>query len=409
VLAAQGPGKLKVALRPIRHPSIAKKVFEIHPSGGLMVSSGLSASPQFSRRDFLARTSQWSALLAAHQLFPLPALAESLARDSRVAQTAVVDKGFASIRKVGEGLYATISDTSKGLQTMCNGGFLIGKDAALLLEGFVSPAGASFQHETLRTLSQGPIMGALDTHYHFDHTTGNSFYGANGISLWGHAGVSKRIFDSYGAMQGVDKAAFLAPLEARVKIAKTDAARKHAAELAATMGNIFGVANSSILAFPNRPLDPTKLPVKLDLGGLTALVETYPGHSGTDLIVRVPEQNVVYTGDLLFNHMYPVTFDEQATVSGWRSTLKIFLSYDKDTIFIPGHGQIGGRDAVQLFVGLFDDVAAQAEKMYKSGVPAEDAADQYVVPEQFKDVAIFAWNLSIAPTILKLYKEWGAK
>ena len=107
--------------------------------------------------------------------------------------------------------------------------------------------------------------------------------------------------------------------------------------------------------------------------------------------------------------MYPVTFDEQATVSGWRTTLKTFLSWDKDTIFVPGHGQIAGRDGVQLSADLFDDIAAQAEKMYKSGVPAEDAADQYVVPDKFKDVAIFAWHLSIGPTIHKLYKEWGAK
>jgi glyoxylase-like metal-dependent hydrolase (beta-lactamase superfamily II) len=374
-----------------------------------MVSFRLPDARQFSRRDFLGRTTQWAALLAAYQFVPLPALAQSLARDSRVAQTPLVDQGFASVRKVGQGLYATISDPSKGFQTLCNGGFLIGKDASLLLEGFGSPAGASFQYETLRTLSQGPIMGALDTHYHYDHTSGNSFYGANGIGLWGHAGVSKRIFDSYAALQGVDKATFLAPLEARVKNAKTDAARKHAAELATNMGNIFAVANSSVLAIPNRPLDPAKLPVKLDLGGLTALVETHPGHSGTDLIVRALEQNVVYTGDLLFNHLYPVTFDEQATISGWRSTLKTFLSYDKDTIFIPGHGQIGGRDAVQLSADLFDDLAAQAEKMYKSGVPAEDAADQYVVPDTYKDVTIFAWSLSIGPTIQKLYKEWGAK
>ena len=226
-----------------------------------MVSSTLPAARQFSRRDFLGRSTQWTALLAAYQFLPLPALAESLARDPRVAQAPVVDKGFASVRKVGRGLYATISDPSKGFQTLCNGGFLIGKDASLLLEGFVSPAGASFQYETLRTLSQGPIMGALDTHYHYDHTLGNSFYGANGIALWGHAGVSKRIFDSYGPLQGVDKATFLAPLETRVKNAKTEAARKHSAELVTTMGNIFAAANSSVLAFPNRPLDPGKLPV----------------------------------------------------------------------------------------------------------------------------------------------------
>lgn len=374
-----------------------------------MISPSPSPASLSTRRDFLSRASQWGALIAAHRVLPLRTLAESLVGDSRISQTPVVDKGFASVRKIGDGLYATISDTSKGLQTMCNGGFLFGKDAALLVEGFVSPAGAAFQHETLRSLSQAPLMGGLDTHYHFDHSTGNSFYGANGIALWAHAATAKRIFETYAAMQGVDKSAIIGPLEAKAKDAKTELARKHAAEFAVTRGNIFNVTNAMVLALPNRPLDPAKLPVKLDLGGLAALIETYPGHSGTDIIVRVPDQNVVYAGDLLFNHMYPVTFDDQATLSGWRSTLKTFLSWGKDTIFVPGHGQICGPEGVQLSLDLFEDIEMQAAKLHKSGVPAEEAADQYVVPEKFKTVAIFAWNLSIGPTVTKLYKEWGAK
>jgi glyoxylase-like metal-dependent hydrolase (beta-lactamase superfamily II) len=374
-----------------------------------MQGNSLSSEPSYSRRSFLGRVSQWSALFAAYPLSPLPELAAALAGDSRIARAPLVDKGFAAVRKVGDGLYATISDTSKGLQTMCNGGFLAGKDAALLVEGFVSPAGAAFQHETLRSVSKTPVMGAIDTHYHFDHSTGNSYYGANGIALWAHAHTSRRIFENYAAMQGVDKSVIIGPIEAQAKNAKTEVARKHAEQYAATLGNIFGVANATVLALPNRPLDPAKLPINLDLGGLTAVVETYPGHSGTDVIVRVPAQNVVYTGDLLFNNMYPVTFDEQASVSGWRSTLKTFLSWDKDTIFIPGHGQICGPEGVQLSLDLFDDIAAQAEKLHKSGVPAEEAADQYVVPQKFKNVAIFAWSLCIGPTITKLYKEWGAK
>jgi hypothetical protein len=50
-------------------------------------------------------------------------------------------------------------------------------------------------------------------------------------------------------------------------------------------------------------------------------------------------------------------------------------------------------------------------KPKKSLSPAcqPESADQYLVPDKFKDVAIFAWHLSIGPTILKLYKEWGAK
>ena len=363
---------------------------------------------QSSRRSFLIEAARGSTLLAAYPLTSVPLLAESLTGDTRVAGTLVADKGFAAVRKVGDGLYATISDTSKGLQAMCNGGFLVGKDSALLVEGFGSPAGAVFQYETLRSISKGPVLAALDTHYHFDHSMGNSFYGANGISLWAHASAAERIMAAYGSLQGQDRAAVIGPLEARAQSAKTEVARKHRAEYAATVGNIFNLVNSSVLALPNRPLDPAKLPLSLDLGGLTAVVETHPGHSGTDLIVRVPAQNVVYAGDLLFNRMYPVAFDDQATVSGWRSTLRTFLNYDKDTIFIPGHGQLCGREGAQLSADLFDDIAAQAEKWYQSGVPAEDAKDQYVVPERFKGVAIFAWDFSIGPTINKLYKEWGA-
>lgn len=374
-----------------------------------MQASGLSKGTNYTRRTFLTRASQWSALVAAYPLIPLPDLAESLVVDSRVAQTPVVDKGFASVRKVGDGLYATISDTSKGLQTMCNGGFLYGKDAALLIEGFVSPAGAAFQHETMRTLSKAPIMGAIETHYHFDHSLGNAYYGANGISLWAHAATAQRLWETYAAMQRLDRSVVIGPLEAKAKAAKTEAAQQHATQYAATIGNIFNTTINTVIAVPNRPLDPAKLPVKLDLGGVVAQVETYPGHSGTDIIVRVPEQNVVYTGDLLFNNMYPVAFDEQATVAGWRSTLKTFLSWGKDTIFVPGHGQICGPEGVQLSLDLFDDIEAQAQKFHKAGISSEDAADQYVVPEKFKNVAIFAWSLSIGPTITKLYKEWGAK
>ena len=332
-----------------------------------------------------------------------------MATDSRVSQTPIADKGFASVRKIGEGLYATISDPSKGFQTVCNGGFLVGKDGALLIEGFISAPGAAFQMDALRSVSHVPIKGALDTHYHYDHSMGNAFYGANGIPLWAHANVTKRIVESYGALQGADKAAFLGPLEKAVKEAKTETARKHREDYLAHVTNVFNASNSAVLALPNHPLDPSKLPTKVDLGGVTAVLESYPGHSGTDIIVRVPEQKVVYAGDLVFSNMYPVSFDAQATVSGWRQTLKTFASWDKDTLFVPGHGPICGQEGIALLRALFDDIEEQVQKMHKAGVPALEAADLYEIPEKYKNVAIFAWDFSIGPTITKLYAEWGAR
>jgi hypothetical protein len=178
-------------------------------------------SQELSRRTFLAQTSYFGAMYAAASVMPLRALAGTLAQDPRISAAPVVDKGYAAVRKIGNGLYATISDTSKGLQTMCNGGFLVGTEGAMAIEGFVTAAGAAFQLETLHSISQVPVKGALDTHYHFDHSMGNAVYGARGIPLWAHPTTAKRIYDSYGPWQRMDKAAVTAPVEKMMAGAKS--------------------------------------------------------------------------------------------------------------------------------------------------------------------------------------------
>lgn len=368
-----------------------------------------SDSQRISRRAFVAGTSSLAAFHSFGRILPLPRIAAELQSDARLSQTVVADKGFASVRKIGNGLYATISDPSKGFQTICNGGFLAGKDSALLLEGFMNPDGAAFQMDALRMVSQVPVKAALDTHYHYDHSTGNSFYGVNHVPLWAHAAVARRIVQSYGAMQGAEKSAVLAPMDARVRDAKTDLQKQHAQGDLGMLTNIYNVISGSVLTLPNHPLDPTKLPITIDLGGLTAQIESFAGHSGTDLIVRVPDQNVVYTGDLLFSGVYPYCFDQQATISGWRATLRAFSSWDKDTLFVPGHGQICGQEGVTALANIFDDIAAQTEKMYKAGVPVQEAAELYVVPEKFKNFSLGPWGFTIGPAVTKLYAEWGTK
>jgi glyoxylase-like metal-dependent hydrolase (beta-lactamase superfamily II) len=360
-----------------------------------------------SRRRFLVSTSCFGAAYAVARMLPLSALAESLAQDPRVSPSPLVDKGFASTRKIGTGVYATVSDFSKGPQTLCNGGFLVGRDAAFLIEGFHTSAGAAFQMDALRMVSPVPVRAALDTHYHFDHSMGNAFYGAHNIPVWAHSKAASRIVESYASLQGLDRATFLASSEQRVRDARTDTGRQHAQfDLNAT-SIVFDSTNATVLALPNHPLDPAKLPVTLDLGGLSALLETYPGHSGTDVIVRVPDQNIVFTGDLLFNAWYPVSFD--ASISAWRKTLAQFASLGKDALFVPGHGQLCGQEGIALSRTVFDDLAEHAERMYKAGVPAAQAIERYTVPEKFKNMPIFAWGFTVGATITKLYDEWKTK
>jgi glyoxylase-like metal-dependent hydrolase (beta-lactamase superfamily II) len=362
-------------------------------------------SQSFSRRAFLAHTARLVAFYTAAKLMPLEALGGSLATDSRVAETPLVDKGFASVRQIGKGLYATISDRSKGLQTRSNGGFLVGRDRALLIEGFQTPTGAAFQMEALRMVTQVPIQAAIDSHFHFDHSLGNSLYGGNGVPVWAHAKAAARMMEKYPPMQSEDLDTLLAPWNKRVLEAKTDRQRQHAESDIEGLTGMFEPVKQSVLALPSHSLDPAKMPMTVDLGGLSVVIETYLGHTDTDLIVRVPDQNVVYTGDLLVNAQYPTNLDGYPTA--WRATLAKFATYDKDTIFVPGHGQLCGLEGVALLREVFDDIAGQAEKLHKAGLPVEEAVERYEVPERYKNFRMFSWGFTVGRTIEQLYLEWG--
>ncbi len=364
-------------------------------------------SKSFSRRTFLAGTSSMGVLYAATRLAPLPALAEPLADDPRIAKQPIADKGFASIRKIGDGLYATIADRSKGLQARCNGGFLIGREAAILVEGFQTTTGAAFQLEALRTVTQLPVRAAINTHWHFDHTLGNSVYGGAGIPIWAHADAASRITAVYPKWQAEDLATFLAPWEKRVSGAKTDSQREHAKSDIEGLTGMFKPVSEAVLALPNHPLDPAKMTMKIDLGGLTVIIETYIGHTDTDLIFRVPEQNVVYAGDLLTGGQYPVNINGYPTQ--WRTTLAKFATFDRSTLFVPGHGQIFGQEGVAEMRSCFDDIAEQAEKSYKAGIPVEEAVERYAVPDKFKNYRQFSWGFAVGRTIEQFYAEWSGK
>jgi hypothetical protein len=67
-------------------------------------------------------------------------------------------------------VYVTIADSSKGSQSASNGGVLAGRDAVLIIEGHMEPVGAALEIEVARMVSKAAARGAVDTHFHLDHT-----------------------------------------------------------------------------------------------------------------------------------------------------------------------------------------------------------------------------------------------
>jgi len=91
---------------------------------------------------------------------------------------------------------------------------------------------------------------------------------------------------------------------------------------------------------PNRSLEPSNLPLTVDLGAIQAVIESYPGHTPSDLIVRVPQQNIIFTG----------TFCSTACTRPLRMRTEQLAKDARDvfglrqrTLFVPGHGPCAVR------------------------------------------------------------------
>ncbi|HUJ39827.1 MAG TPA: MBL fold metallo-hydrolase [Candidatus Acidoferrales bacterium] len=351
------------------------------------------------RRNFLRGASLAGAAWAASSWRGLPAWATPQIVLPTGAPLA--DAGFASAQKLAEGVYAVISDTTKGSETLCNGGFMVGRHATLVWEGFNSQKGAAFVLDTVKLATKVPVQAAIDSHFHLDHTFGNAQYTAAKIPIWAHEKVAPLMRQRYLALQHHDKAAMFAPAETHVHDAISDADKQHAEGDLKALQFVAALIEQTDITLPTRSLSPAEMPLKVDLGGRTVIIETHPGHTPGDLILRVPEENIVFTGDLIFNHSYPVTSD--ADMLGWLKTLDAFGRFGRKTVFVPGHGAVCGQEGVELLKSVFADLAQHARQMAQMGVPVSEAQARYTVPGQFKTLGLFAWGFCIDQAVAQFY------
>jgi glyoxylase-like metal-dependent hydrolase (beta-lactamase superfamily II) len=157
---------------------------------------------------------------------------------------------------------------------------------------------------------------------------------------------------------------------------------------------MFSAIDSTELTYPTELLSIDTPPTRIDLGGITAVLECHRGHTPTDVVVRVPERDLLFVGDLLFHREYPICID--ADMLGWRKTLEPMAAEPASTRFVPGHGPISDRGTVREFIDLLDDLHGHAQKMMEAGASSTEAEDRYTIPEAFSEYQHYWWDWRIS-------------
>ncbi len=94
------------------------------------------------------------------------------------------------------------------------------------------------------------------------------------------------------------------------------------------------------------------------------LIEVGPAHTAGDTIVYLPEQGVVFTGDILFIEGHPLMW--AGPVKNWLKALDLIIALNPK-IVVPGHGPITGIDGVKAIKEYFEFVEGESRKHYDAG------------------------------------------
>ncbi len=226
-----------------------------------------------------------------------------------------------------------------------------GDDGLMVVDTHASGLAARGVIEDIRRLGVGEVVAVVNTHEHFDHTFGNaevrSAYGA--VPIHAHETAAEQ---TVAAGQRIQRAYDEQPDD------------PHRAE----------VQDTEIVA-----ADHTfSSAVALDLGSrMVELVHPGRGHTGGDLVVRVPDADVLLAGDLIEESVLRQGvpgFGPDCYPLEWPWTLDIVLGLTTaSSVVVPGHGAPVDREFVEDQRNAVGLVAEAIRGLAASGVPLSEA------------------------------------
>ena len=101
------------------------------------------------------------------------------------------------------------------------------------------------------------------------------------------------------------------------------------------------------------------------------LLEVGPAHTAGDVVVHLPDDGVVFTGDILFHGGHPIVW--AGPVANWIAACDRVLELDPSVI-VPGHGPLAAPSAVEDLKSYFEFLTTQARLRHDAGMSALEAA-----------------------------------
>jgi len=205
-------------------------------------------------------------------------------------------------RELRSGVYLAVAEPES-----VNLGLIVGSQRALLVDTGSSPSHGRTIRASLSAVCDRPLAAVVVTHWHYDHAFGLGAF--NDLPKIAHDSLQSR----------------LSSAEAAADAMRLDVDPRE-------------------LAQPDREI---AVATAIDLGDRRVeIAHLGRGHTDGDLVIVVPDADLLFAGDLL-ESAGPPSFGPDSVPDEWPATIDAVIGLmTAATLTIPGHGEPVGREFV---------------------------------------------------------------
>src|SRR6185437_10175356 len=207
-----------------------------------------------------------------------------------------------------------------------NSGIIIGDSGVIVIDAKTTPASGKALLDEIAKLTPKPVTHVIITHSDGDHVNGLASFPA-GVTVIAHAGAKREM------------------------------------EAALAAG---GRGAPPADHMPSQVIDGDGKRLMLD-GVAIAVNHWAPAHTSGDLVVYLPAQKIVFTGDIITNRPDPlIHLQKNGSSAGWITTAQGIAALDADK-FVPGHGDVETKAQVQAQITSASEKRKRIAALVKQG------------------------------------------
>jgi cyclase len=249
-----------------------------------------------------------------------------------------------------------------------NAGVFLGEKGPVIVDALLSPLAGEALQDTVAEISSLPPRALIYTHHHGDHTFGGQAFECPAIA---HIAASEAMRNGGPELSPSRLLNLFYGEHFGCAIANdrpdTEALKKRFLQLDLTG-----------LALRPPEVTFTKRLTLHDPLGTVEVIHAGHAHSAGDVVVFLPKEKVLFTGDLAFSGRMPFMADPIGR--------ELFQALDRmegvkpDTV-VPGHGPPGGPEILRTMQEFFSDLRDAVATLHSQGRSLEEVKAEITLPK----------------------------